>query len=73
VPAVNVIDCGLSCGTVLHDYLGVEAHPLPVKLDGLRVTTDGSELPVIGVIGGAGVALLVHLGGRRVNGMHGKV
>jgi hypothetical protein len=73
VPAGNVSDCGLSYGTVLHDHLGVEALPLSAKLDGLRVTTDGSELLAIGVIGGARVPLPVHLGGRGVNGMHGKI
>jgi hypothetical protein len=46
-----------------------------VKPDGLQVTTDGSELlviGVIGVIGGVRVSLPVHLGGKGVNGMHGK-
>lgn len=63
VPAVNVNDCGLSYGTVLHEHLGVGGLPLPAKLDGLRVTTDGSELLVIGVTGAARVPLPVHLSG----------
>lgn len=73
MPAVNVSDYSLSYGTVLHDHLGVEALPLPAKLDGLRATIDESELLVIGVIGGARVPLPVHLGGRGVNGVHGKI
>lgn len=58
VPAVNVSGCSLSYGTVLHDHLGVEVLPLPAKLDGLLVTTDGSELLSLVSLGARGSRFL---------------